>query len=156
MDVAAYSCSLSNLMQEVEKKVDPSCQGKDAHNRLSHYSAPPLLLNKRNRIEFFELRKKVGWLRWYSFLPCPYFVRQTDCEVQTDSTKYAIFSPSKCCGALWKIFLTVLCCEFCVKQRRRGADDQQIKTNKFSSSFKVQIETGFRCSSKKNSKNLLR
>ena len=46
--------------------------------------------------------------------------------------------------SIWKIFLTVLCYayEFCVKQRRRGADDQQIKTNKFSSSLQVQIETG--------------
>ena len=49
-----------------------------------------------------------------------------------------------------KKFLTVCCYEFCIRQwQRQGAEDQQIKTNKFSLSCQVQIETGFRCSSKK-------
>ena len=48
-----------------------------------------------------------------------------------------------------KKFLTVCCYEFCIRQwQRQGAEDQQIKTNKFSLSCQVQIETGFRCSRK--------
>ena len=44
----------------------------------------------------------------------PYLFRQTDSKVQTDSTKYAIFSLSKCCGALLKIIY------FCKKSHSFG------------------------------------
>ena len=109
-----YVCAtllLSNEMREVEKKLHPSCRGKDDLQQLAQLllssSSPSEKQNKREIEERF-LGVNITWKKVKrpdrdSSSIRLYLLSQTHCEVQTDSTKYANFSPSKCCGALFKL-----------------------------------------------------